>query len=227
MSKNANFTSQEINLIIIVRIVPGLPGNRNPIGKTEDLILTLGKGTGRVVLQTIEIMMETGEGDRALYLNARTGVELQLEDLFLMTLGTWVPKYMTIILMDIGPGDLQLQLTENHLEGNYGGDHKDHLIKEFARGSLINTMDMTNGSFFIKLEKQDNHKTNFNFQDEILALSRLPQGTCNILAYLSRATKELLHAPDPIKIWIHRFLIDYFERKANISLSLTPPHCQP
>ena len=50
-------------------------------------------------------------------------------------------------------------------------------------------MDLTNTYFSIKIEPQDIHKTNFYFQDEILALSRLPQGTCNSPPYLSRATK--------------------------------------
>ena len=62
-------------------------------------------------------------------------------------------------------------------------------IKEFTRGKIINTMDLTNAYFSIRIESQDIHKTNFYFQDEILALSRLPQGTCNSPPYLSRATK--------------------------------------
>ena len=68
-------------------------------------------------------------------------------------------------------------------------------IKEFTRGKIINTMDLTNAYFSIKIESQDIHKTNFYFQDEILALSRLPQGTCNSPPYLSRATKSTFTTP--------------------------------
>ena len=38
-------------------------------------------------------------------------------------------------------------------------------IKEFTRGKIINTMDLTNAYFSIKIETQDIHKTNFYFQD--------------------------------------------------------------
>ena len=50
-------------------------------------------------------------------------------------------------------------------------------------------MDLTNAYFSIKIESQDIHKTIFYFQDEMLALSRFPQGTCNSPPYLSQATK--------------------------------------
>ena len=45
-------------------------------------------------------------------------------------------------------------------------------IKEFTRHRIIDTMDLTNAYFSIRIESQDIHKTNFYFQDEILALNR-------------------------------------------------------
>lgn len=57
-------------------------------------------------------------------------------------------------------------------------------IKEFTRGRIINAIDLSNANFSIRIESQDINKTNFYFRDEILALSRLPQGKCNSPPYL-------------------------------------------